>query len=1203
MVKKGFKECPYCAELIREKAIYCRFCNKSLVEEKKEKVQVEDIFELDKYDTKGRESAIENLLKLIPKQISERVLESAEVIEESERRLITILFADLCGYTSLSEVMDPEEVQALMGDIFEPMLKIAEKYGGTVSHFLGDAIMAYYGAPMTHEDDPERAIRTALEIVDSVRAIGKERELDLEVSIGINCGEVVVGGIPLESRKDYSAFGDAVNTASRLESLAGPGEILVSDRIYKQVKDKFEFERRPPTFVKNKREPVQIYKVIGVRKRPIRTFLDEASLLTKFVGRKKELSILQKAYDELSEKGAGLVEIAGDPGVGKSRLLYEFIRKLDEEQNSRDTLHVPNNLGAYAICPYKIYSSRCLSFGTSIPYYLIVELLKDIFELPIHTPYPSQEGISDDAQISGLIKKKLEELIHTPSAISRHPSQEGISREDIYNSIAFLLSIKEENPIYKLSPKERCDKIFKDISTLLIHLHTPYSSQEGIHTPSASQTPLSRGELPLIYVFEDLQWIDELSLQLLDYFISRLSSEKILLFCISRKVFVHRWSPNINFVRLELEELSAKESAVLLNQILGIKELPTHIAEVILTKTEGNPFFVEEVIKAFIEDGTIVVEDGQYKFTKEIEDIKVPDSVQGVIMSRIDSLEAKLRRVIQCASVIGHGFRYKVLSYIMEIQEKLKEYLSRLIEGDFIYQQSIINELLYLFRHIVTQEVAYNTLLLKRRKHYHRKIGECLEDIYPEDIEENYEILAHHFYHSDNDQKAAYYLDKASEKYEMLYANEALIDTVNKLIEVIDKRLKCPEEYHESKVNAYIKLGRVKKLIGKYDESIADYSIGIRFAGDYDFKRSEAICHRNIADLFRIKGQYENAFDHLKTASGLFDSLNDESEKLTCQNSLGVVFQSKGEYDKSIDYFNEGIRLAEKNGNLLARANATNNIGVSYQCLGDYENAIKYFELTNEMMIELDNRRGTIATLTNIGICLERLGEFENSLKRYAKSLQIAEDIGFKYAIVANLLNMGQCHQYLGDQKNAIKFFSKAIKLAKEDKDLASESMGYGNIAKSYIYSGNDVEAFNAIQKGEEIAEKSNYYPSVVNVKLAKLMNLIKKEDYKSAVKVAEETIKQIEEKKDRDNAPIAYRLYANVLNGLKNCDVALKQIDKAIEIAKEDKYPREIAWALMVKGTILENLKNKEQAKLINTEAKQIATSLKDKTLLSILS
>ena len=1156
MAKEGYKECPYCAELIREKAIYCRFCKKSLTEEKKETPPVEDIFELDKYDNK--ENAIENLLKLIPKQISERLLESAEVIEESERRLITILFADLCGYTSLSEVMDPEEVQALMGDIFKPMLKTAEKYGGTVSHFLGDAIMAYYGAPISHEDDPERAIRTALEIINSVRAIGKEKNLELELSVGINCGEVVVGGIPLESRKDYSAFGDAVNTASRLETLAGAGEILVSDRVYKQVKDKFEFEKRPPTFVKNKREPVQTYKVIGIKKHPTKTFLDEKSLLTKFVGRKKELAILQKAYDELNEKGATLIEISGDPGVGKSRLLYEFIKIIQENENKIEA----------NAAPISLFSSRCLSFGTSIPYYLITELLKDILELPDQ---------KDDSKFSEIIYAKLKEL--------------NLSKDKIYDSISFLLSLKEkENPIYKLSPKDRCNKIFKDISTLLIQ-------------PANNKKETEKPHPPLIYILEDLQWADELSLQLLNYFTSRLSNEKILLCCVGRKTFIHKWLPNIEYLKIELEELSGKESTVLLHQVLGIKELPEHITELILTRTEGNPFFVEEVIKSFIDDGTIVVEDGQYRFTKEIEDIKVPDTVQGVIMSRIDALEAKLRRVIQCAAVIGHGFRYKVLSYIMEIQEKLKEYLSRLIDGDFIYQQSIINELFYLFRHIATQEVAYNTLLLKRRKQYHRKIGECLEDIYPEDIEENYEILAHHYYHSDNDQKAAYYLDKASDKYEMLYANEALIDTVNKLIEVIDKRLKCPDEYKEPKVNAYIKLGRVKKLIGKYDESIADYSTVIELAQEYDFKRLEAIAHRNIADLYRIKGHFEQAFEHLKTASGLFGNLKDDGEELTCQNSLGVVFQAKGDYEKSIDYFNEGIKLAEKKGNLSAKANATNNIGISYQYLGDYENAIKYFELTNDMMIELDNRKGTIATLTNIGICLERLGEFENSLKRYAKSLQIAEDIGFKYAIVANLLNMGQCHQYLGDQQNAIKFFNKVIKLSKEDGDLASESMAYGNLAKSFIYTGNDVEASNSIQKGKELAEKSNYYISLINVKLAKLMYQIKKEDYKSAMTLAEDTIKQIEEKNDKDNAPIAYRLYANALNGLRLYDKALNQIDKAIEIANEDKYPRELAWDLMVKGTILENLKNKEQAKLATTEAKQIATTLKDKTLLSILS
>jgi class 3 adenylate cyclase/tetratricopeptide (TPR) repeat protein/ABC-type dipeptide/oligopeptide/nickel transport system ATPase component len=1125
--------------LIRERAIYCRFCQQMLPLGPEAGAAVGAAVGALGSMRDTQNYVLANLTRLAPQGLRQLLLEDFDAASEAERRVITIMFADICGYTALAEDRDPEYIRDLINRCFEVMAKGVEQYGGMVVHFLGDAVLAAFGVPRAHEDDPERAVRAALDMVEGITKVGRAERLDLGISVGIHTGEVVVGGISVGDRLDFTAFGDAVNTASRLQNVAGFDEILVSQRIQQQVRHAFECESRPPAFVKNKREPIINYKIAGAKGRQLRQRPRGHGVVTDLVGRDKELARIDQVLKSLGEGQPAFLCLVGEPGVGKSRLAHEVHAHLNDP--------AVNWIEAGAV-----------SFGTSIPYGPILDVLRLAL------------GI-EDADSEARIIEKVDDRTRGLKGMTAQ------TRE----ALAYLLGYtSSRNPIAQLDPKKRKEVLIAESTRYIRGL-------------------AARG--PVVVVLDDLHWADPLTVEWIDCLVAELGDKPLLVIALYRPTFYHKWPEPAAPVMVDVKELSDQESRRLLLELLGVESIPAKITNKILKRTRGNPFFIEELIHAFKDAGVLVQQGARWEFTQDIEKAPIPDSLRSIILARIDSLEVRLRRVLQCASVIGRGFRYEILEYVTDFQARLDTYLHQLVDVHFLIEQSLLAELMYLFRHAVARDVTYATLLRRRRAEFHRKVGECIESLHPGQLERHYEFLAHHFYYSDSPQKAAYYLEHASDKLEHLYANEAAIEAVERLIEVLDRRLPKTNEYARMRAEALVRLGRLHKLLGHYPDATVSYQRAIRVAdrlgGGEDLA---AKARRNLADVDRIMGRHSQALRNLDRAGEIWGHIGDEKNRLTIHNSRGVVYMSQGKYAQAARAFRQGVELARTTGALPALANALNDFGVACLHAAQYDEALKTFQESLGVMEEVGDKRGVVAILNNIGMCHERLGRFGEAINHYGRSFELAEKIGHRYAVLSCLINMGQCYQYQGDHRDAIRQFRRVVRFTNAHPNDYIASVAFGNWATNLLCINQAADAQQRLHEARRLARASRNHLARVNVDMAETLYLITVEKFGQAERLARSTIDDIEKAGYNDYASLGWRYLAEALLGRNNAAEARRAADRALKLARHSGSPRDQAWAMWTRSRIEQSQGRASSARSLIGEARGIAERIGDKALVA---
>ena len=637
-----------------------------------------------------------------PKFLADKILTTRSSIE-GERKLVTVLFADVANFTSIAEKLDPEEIHQIMDGCFKILMDEVHKYEGTINQFTGDGVMALFGAPVAHEDYAQRACHAALFIQKAIGEYGAKIEKDCGVEfkmrIGLNSGPVIVGSIGDDLRMDYTAVGDTTNLAARMESMASPGTIFVSGATHRLVKDFFELKSMGKVEVKGKQESQKAFKLMKAGEVETRIEAAAAKGLTRFVGRKNFMAAIMEAYEK-AQLGSGQVGgIVGEAGVGKSRILLEFKNLLPQNE-------------------YTYLEGRCLHFGGSMSYLPFLDILRSFFDI--------KEG---DQEF--IIKKKMADKI---AALDE-------KLENALPPFMELLSLKvEDEDFIKLEPQQKREKIFEAIRNLLIRI-----SQER----------------PLVLAVEDVHWIDKTSEEFLNYLIGSLASTHILLILLYRPEYTHKWGSKTYYRKIGLNQLTVKSSAELVQDILEGGKVSPEIRELILNRTSGNPLYMEELTHSLLENGSIQKKDHQFVLSGKASDTQIPDTIQGIIAARMDRLEDNLKRTMQVASVIGRDFAFRILQTITGMREELKAYLLNLQGLEFIFEKSLFPELEYIFKHALTQEVAYNSLLLKRRKEIHGEIGQAIEQIYAERLEEFYEMLAYHFVQGEVWDKAVTYLRQA----------------------------------------------------------------------------------------------------------------------------------------------------------------------------------------------------------------------------------------------------------------------------------------------------------------------------------------------------------------------------------------------------------------------------------------------------------
>ncbi len=542
-----------------------------------------------------------------------------------ERRVVTILFADLTGFTALSETMDPEALRNLMNGCFDHLVPIVEKYEGVVDKFIGDEIMALFGAPIAHEDDPARALHAALEMMEALQDFNAQQGSDLGLHIGINTGLVVTGGMGSQGRQQYSVLGDAVNLAARLESASTRGQIFLGPDTYRLAAPLFDFQSLEPMQVKGKQEPVQVYQLLGVKQSPERV-RGLTGLDSPLVGRQRELDALLQLNETMAARKGKIVLLIGEAGLGKSRLMAEW-----RQAASFD----PPEIESSDQRGFEWREGRCLSYGQGLAYHLLIDISRAFFGISASMP-----EVEARARVWSALQAKF-----------------GTEAADLYPYLAHLIGLQLDDVanerVSGLTPQALQNQYMMTIRQILER-----ASESG----------------PLGLIFEDIHWADPSSVELLLKLMPLVETLPILFCFVTRPdyeapgwklVTAAQESFTDHTLSLNLSSLPDHHSRELISNLLEIESLPEHIRNLILKRSEGNPFFVEEVIRMLIDSGGIIQKGNRWIACEKIDSVEIPDNLQGLLLARIDRLPDDIMHTLRVASVIGRQFSVRVLEDVL----------------------------------------------------------------------------------------------------------------------------------------------------------------------------------------------------------------------------------------------------------------------------------------------------------------------------------------------------------------------------------------------------------------------------------------------------------------------------------------------------------------------------------------------------------
>ena len=871
-------------------------------------------------------------------------------------------------------------------------------------------------------------------------------------------------------------MGDTVNLASRMEGAAETGSILISENTFRLTEGYFDFEPVGEVKVKGKEQPIKAYKVLGQRHVTTRVDACVGKGLSPFVGRSVELQLLGRCLEQANEGHGQVVGIMGEPGVGKSRLICQF----------RDSLPASD---------YTIIEGGCIHYGDAIPYLPILDMLKDYFD------------IKEDEDESS-IKKKISEKV---AQLNIQPSQ-------ILPPLYEILSLTgEDEKYFKLDGKQRRDKVFEAIRLLLI---------------AESQIK------PLIVTIEDLHWIDKTSEEFLSYLINGLGATRILLILLFRPEYNPIWSTKTYYSQVRVDQLSKKTSADLVQLILS-GEVDASLGDFIVARTEGNPLFIEELTQNLVENGYITREEGRYFLSLKPTDIQVPATIQGIIAARLDRLEGNLKKIMQTASVIGREFAFRILQAVATLKDDLKSSLLSLQDLEFIYEKSLFPELEYIFKHALTQEVAYNSLLIKKRKETHERVGQAIEQIYTDRLEEFYEILAYHYALSKNFRKACDYLKLSGDKAARSYANREAIRFYQEAIKVLDAHPESEETTRE-------KLG---------------------------------VCLSIMLPMFFV-GYPEGTLEILHEAERLARELGDERGLTRVYGRMSRYHTYKGNIPLATEYSEKCFDVAEKIGSIGLMARIACDVCNMHLFTG---NCLKVVELSRRTLPSLEEHHrekdlsaggvNVYSTLSGFcGLSLGCLGEFAEGKIILEKGLHPAWEINDRYA--TGWVEI--CHSALsgweGDGDSAVDHAQKSIKCYEEAGAEYLVGGAWSWLGVGYYLRGEYETAREHAEKGLKIQEKIDipFMTALCSWFLAMILcaagDLIRANEY------AEKTLKLTQEHTAKTFEGMARILLGSIKGKMDpaRIDEAQQQIRNGITIVEELRQKALSAMGVYLPGRAL---------------------------------
>ncbi len=934
-----------------------------------------------------------------------------------ERRVITMLFCDVKGSTAAAEKIDPEIWSDIINGVFERMIQPVYKYEGLVPRLMGDAILAFFGAPIAHEDDPRRAVLAALEIQDGVRdyidRMRRTHGLEFGLRVGINTGLVVVGEIGSDLRMEYTAIGDAINLAARMEQTAQPGTVQIAEDTYKLVAPFFECEALGDIEVKGKTEPVKAWRVLRAKEKPGQLRGLEG-LSSPIVGREAQLSLLAERLNNLRKGSGSFITLIGEAGLGKSTLIAETQRS--------------DAANGFTWC-----RGDALSYTRSISYFPWRQLIR-------------QSIGANEGDAPAEVRHKLGYVCDCCTLPGGDiPFLEAMLAVESQASLKVVMNFQGEALVQRM-----------------------LEAVQGYLCGLAQEAPLA-------LVLDDLHWADEATLNLLLGLSDLTAKQPILFICLLRPDRdAASWAAmekvkdvlSDRYRSITLQPLPMEETGMLLANLLGSSRLPEHLQDLIVGKAQGNPFFVEELIRSLIETGQLVRQNGGWRLVGmaanagAIHDLPLlPDTLRGVLGARIDRLPENTRNVLQNAAVIGRSFDLGMLERLTHLNGDLASHIQTLQNSGLIEPEREG----FAFRHVLIQEAAYDSILIKRRAELHLQIGESLEDYYAHRLEEFAPLLARHFYAAHDSRSLKYDL-LAGEKAARLYANVDAVTHFSRALQVA-KANQIPADQIG---DIYSKLGSALELSGRYEQALQNYD-GLQAFGqaqhDRSIELSALMAKATIYSTFTPLHNSKLSEETLVQALDLSRQLGDSAAQARLHWNLMLNYLYSKHLDQALEQSQVALRLARETGNKEYQAFVLNDSSRLYTCRGEFEKSLEVIRQARQLWAELDNQVMLADSLGSEAEAFYNSGNFEQSLDILLQALHLSEKIENLWGQSYDHMLISFVYFQQGRLGSGIQHAEQGVALGEKAGLIASNSLR-SELAWVYAYCG-------AYEKGFELIEQA----------------------------------------------------------------------------------------------------------------------------------
>lgn len=906
-----------------------------------------------------------------------------------QRRNVTVLFADLTDYTGLAEKIDSEELFEIIQQVINMLVAAVYRYDGMVDKIVGDGLMALFGAPIGHENNAELALRAALDMQSGLESLNRTLQhqigQNLQMHIGLHSGTVIVGSVGSNMLMDYTAIGDTVNLAHRLEEVAEPDTILASESVYRQTRMLFNFVAVPVLFLKGIHRPVTGYRLLGVKDRPGRVRGVEG-LVSPMVGRDAELEQLKSAVLRKNGKPGGFAMVFGEAGIGKSRLIAE-LRLQMQGKNIR------------------IAEGHSLTYRRSVAYWIFLDLLRDYL------------GVSDSASESH-VRARLAESVETTM---------GERTPDVLPYLEHLLSLRPSSAraaerINQLDADRLRQQIFIAVRDLFV-------------AESARQ--------PVLLILDDLHWADDASLDLLGFLLNSVDSAPLFICGISRPVeegslpeVVEQARKRLRdrFLLIELTSLPQEKSEELLNQLLTIPDFPAEMRTQIIQRAAGIPFYLEEILRMLIDDAIIYRDGDRWRLYPgaDVASLGVPDNLQALILARFDRLDRQRRRILQVASVIGREFSAALIEAVLSGLSGtwIDAQLAQLAERGFIVPRNGSLQTDYAFRHVLTSDAIYSTLLRRDRAELHGQVGAAIETLYADRLGEYTYLLARHYSWSNRLDRALHYLILAGQKSARDYVNAQAREYFEQALHLLEK-------------------------VQPTDRQVFDI-------------------HMGLGNVLIFDGEYENARKHYWAAQALIDIDNLEQVKLyvDLQRKIGVTYERQGDYKQALAYYNRAHKALDncQTERPIERAEVWNDIGWIYFRQGNFDEAKEIFQRALELVAETD-AYGVIASINNrLGGVAYYQGNWDQAAEYLRQSIATRETIGDVAGLASSSNNLANLEIDMGRFDDALANLERNLALVQQLGQVEGIAVAYNNLGWLHTLRGETAQAEAFLQKSLELS-------------------------------------------------------------------------------------------------------------------------------------